>query len=208
MFKERLSKKLSVALMEYGIETPTPLQAHCISKINSGADLIAVAPHNSGKSTLVMISAIHKLKNAFEDVPRVLIVVPSMEKALAMKNQFDFFSMETDLRLECAFDEGKIDEQNEAIYSGTDIVVGTPKRILEIYFNKNLNLNHIKLFVIDDAETMIKNAWQAQIDRLGLSLPKCQHLVFSEYLDDKVYKLIHKFIIAPNIVEIPPGETK
>ncbi|HOZ87218.1 MAG TPA: DEAD/DEAH box helicase [Bacteroidia bacterium] len=202
MFKEKLNKKLVNALLEYGIETPRELQLKCLSRINSGADLIGIAPENMGKSTLIMIGAINKLKEAFEDAPRALILVASMEKALAMKQQFELLAKETSLRAECAYEEGKINEQNEAIYSGTDLVIGTPKRVLEIYFNKNLNLNKIKLFVIDDAETMIKNAWQGQVDRLGLSLPKCQHLVFTENFNEKIEKLIHKFMIAPTVVEV------
>jgi ATP-dependent RNA helicase RhlE len=202
MFKEKLNKNLALALQECGIEEPTELQAKLISKINSGTDVIAVAPENSGKSMLILMSTINKLKNAFEDAPRALVLLENKDKTIAMKKQFELLANNTDLRAECAFDEGKINEQNEAIYSGTDIVFGTPKRVLEIYFNKNLNLNKIKLFVIDDAEMMIKNSWQGQIDRLGLSLPKCQHLIFTTQLDEKIMKLIHKFIVAPQIVEV------
>ena len=202
MFKEKLNKKLVAALQKKGLDTPTTLQAKSLSKINSGADLIVVAPENSGKSTLITLTLIQKLQHAFEDAPRALVLVESMEKALAMKELFLELAKETDLRAECAYEEGKIDEQNEAIYSGTDLVIGTAKRVLEIYFNKNLNLNKIKWFVIDDASRMIKKSWQGQIDRLGLSLPKCQHLIFTEMYDDKVEKLIHKFIVAPNVIEL------
>lgn len=203
MFKEKLkNKKLVAALIAKGMDNATPLQAQCISKINSGADLIAVAPEGSGKTSLIAITAVQKLQNAFEDAPRALVLVESMEKAMALKELFKELAKETDLRVECAFEEGKIDEQNEAIYSGTDLVIGTAARVLDIYFSKNLNLNKIKLFVIDDTSTMIKRSWQGQIDRLGLSLPKCQHLIFTEVYDEKVEKLIHKFIVAPNMVEI------
>ena len=72
----------------------------------------------------------------------------------------------------------------------------------DIYFNHNLNVNKLKLFIIDDAELMIKNAWQGPVDRLGESIPKCQHLVFTTNLTEKVEKLIHKFIVAPSIIEV------
>jgi ATP-dependent RNA helicase RhlE len=58
------------------------------------------------------------------------------------------------------------------------------------------------LFVIDDAEMIIKNSLQGQIDRLALSLPKCQHLVFTNDFTPKIEKLIEKFIIAPIVVEV------
>lgn len=202
MFKEKLNKKLFAVLEAKKLETPTELQSQCFSKINSGADLVAIAPAGAGKSTLITIMAAHKLQRAVEDAPRALVLVSSKEKAVEMMELYKELTKDTDLRVECAYEEGKIDAQNEAIYKGTDLVIGTPKRVLEIYFNKNLNLNKIKFFAIDDATIMIKKAWQGQVDRLGLSLPKCQHLVFTEAYDEKVEKLIHKFIVAPNVVEV------
>jgi ATP-dependent RNA helicase RhlE len=202
MFKEKLNKKLATALLENGFEEPKPMQLKCIPKINGGSDLIGIGPKGCGKSSTIIITAIQKLGSAFEDAPRALIIVSDEVQALEMKEQFKLFSHNTDLRAEVAFEGGKIDAQTEAIYFGTDIVIGTAKRVLEIYFRKNFNLNKIKLFVIDDAEMVIKNGLQGQIDRLALSLPKCQHLVFANELNAKIERLIEKFIVAPIVVEI------
>lgn len=202
MFKEKLNKKLSTALLENGFELPKPMQLKAIPKINGGADVIGIGANGCGKSSTIIICAIQKLVQAFEDAPRALIIVSDEIKALEMKEQFKLFSQGTDLRAEVAFEGGKIDAQTEAIYFGTDIVIGTPKRVLEIYFRKNFNLNKIKFFAIDDAEMVIKNSLQGQIDRLALSLPKCQHLVFTNELNAKIERLIEKFIIAPIIIEV------
>ena len=202
MFKEKLNKKLATAITEHGFEDPKPMQLKSIPKINGGSDLIGIGPKGCGKSSTIIITAIQKLVNAFEDAPRALIIVSDEVKALEMKEQFKLFSYNTDLRSEVAFEGGKIDAQTEAIYFGTDVVIGTAKRVLEIYFRKNFNLNKIKLFVIDDAEMIIKNGLQGQIDRLALSLPKCQHLVFTNELTPKIEKLIEKFIIAPIVIEV------
>jgi len=202
MFKEKLNKKFAATLSEHGFEEPTPLQLKCIPKINGGSDVIGIGPDGCGKSSAILIGAIQKLGSAFEDAPRALIIVADEAKALAMLEQFKLLSYHTDLRAEVVFESGKIDKQTEAIYFGTDIVIGTAKRVLEIYFRKNFNLNKIKLFAIDDAELIIKNALQGQIDRLALSLPKCQHLVFTDELTPKIEKLIEKFIIAPIVIEV------
>jgi ATP-dependent RNA helicase RhlE len=202
MFKEKLHKKLYAALEEHKFETPTPLQAQSLSKINSGADVIVVSPEASGKSTLITIASVQKLQRAIEDAPKVLILVGNSEKGTAMQEQFNLFAKHTDLRIRSAFEDGDLDEQSIEIYEGTDILIGTAKRILDLYFSRSLNLNKIKLFVIDDAELMIKNSWQGQIDRLALSLPKCQHLVFAHEMTDKIEKLIHKFIVSPHVIEL------
>ncbi len=202
MFKEKLNKKLASALALNGIETPKDLQLKCIAKINGGFDVIGIGPLNSGKTTTIVISAIQKLPYAIETAPRVLIVVSDKEKATSMKEQFELLTKETDLRTVCVFEEGKIEKQAEEVQKGTDILIGTPKRLMEHYFLWNLNLNKIKLFAIDDAETMPKISAQGHIDRLALSLPKCQHLVFTNDLNEKVEKLIKKFIIAPQVIEV------
>ncbi len=202
MFKEKLHKNLASSLEEHGFIEPKAIQLKSLSKINAGQDVIGIGPDHTGKSTTIVISAIQKLKHAFEDAPRVLILVADADMALAMKEQFLLLSKHTDLRIHCTHEGGKIDKQGEEIYSGSDIVIGTPKRSFDLYLKQHLNLNKIKLFVIDDAELMIKLAYQGQIDRLILSLPKCQHLVFTNNYDDKVERLIEKFIVAPAIIEV------
>ena len=201
MFIEKLNKKLVTALTENGFNEPKELQLKCLSKINAGIDVIAVAPDNSGKSTLIAISVIHKLQHALEDAPRAIIIVANKEKAIAMKEQFDLFAKETDLRALCLFEEGKINKQSVEVYEGTDVVIGTGKRVYELYFNQSLNVNKLKLFILDDAEQIIKNTWQSPIDRLGESIPKCQHLIFTNDFNSKIEKLVNKFMVAPVYID-------
>ncbi len=203
MFKEKLHKKLAATIENAGITEPKELQAKLLSKINSGADVIGIGPEHSGKTTLINIATIQKLQRASDDdPPRALILVANKEKAEAMEAQFRLFAKDTDLRVVSVFEEGKIDKQTMAIYEGTDVVIATAKRIMEIYFKRTFNLTKIKLFAIDDAEANIDNAWQGHVDRLALSLPKCQHLVFTNELNGKIERLIQKFIIAPHITEV------
>jgi superfamily II DNA/RNA helicase len=200
IFTEKLNKNLTKSLLEHHFEEPLELQSTAIRKINSGADVIVEAPAGSGRSTTIVISTLHKLQAAFEDAPRALLIVADKEAAIAMKEQFALLGAYTNLRVHAAHEGEKIDKLAEAIYFGADVVIGTPVRILELYFKKNLNINKIKLFALDDAEMMIKNANQGQIDRLALSLPKCQHLVFTTDYNAKVERLIEKFIVAPQMI--------
>lgn len=202
MFKEKLNKRLAATLSERGFEEPKPLQLKCIPKINGGLDVIGVGPDGCGKTSTIIIGAIQKLGNAFEDAPRALILVPNEEKALAMLDQLKQLSHHTDLRAEAVFESGKIDKQTEAIYFGTDIVIATPRRIMEIYIRKNLNITKIKLLVFDDAETLVKENILSYLERLSLSLPKCQHLLFTKELNSKVEKIVDKFLIVPTVIEV------
>lgn len=200
IFTEKLNKNLAKSLLAHQFAEPLELQATAIRKINSGADVVVEAPAGSGRSSTIVISTLHRLQSAFEDAPRALIIVAGKEEAIAMKEQFALLGSYTNLRVHAAHEGEKIDKLAESIYFGADVVIGTPSRVLELYFKKNLNINKIKLFAIDDAEMMIKNANQGQIDRLALSLPKCQHLVFTSNYSAKVERLIEKFIVAPQII--------
>ena len=202
MFKEKLNKKLVEALSERGIEEPKPLQLKCIPKINGGMDVIGVGDDGCGKTSTLLITVIQKLGSAFEDAPRALIIVPNEAKGLAMLEQFKLLSYNTDLRAEAIFESGKIDKQTEAIYFGTDIVIATPRRLMEIYIRKNLNITKVKVLAFDDTEILVKENIFSYLERLSLSLPKCQHLVFTKEINSKVEKIIDKFLINPFVVEV------
>lgn len=208
IFKEKLYKGLANTLHEIGFEEPKPIQQKTIARINGGADVIAIGPDGAGKSTTIVISVIQKLREAFEDAPRALILVGDKDKAEALKEQFAIVAQHTNLRVRVAHEGGKIDmkagldKQGEEIYGGCDVVIGTPKRSFDLYLKQHLNLNKLKFFILDDPELMVKYAYQGQIDRMIHSLPKCQRLVFTNDFNEKVDKLVSRFLINPAIVEV------
>jgi len=208
IFKEKLNKYLFNTIAEAGIVEPKKIQEKTIARINGGADVVAVGPDGVGKTTTIVLTTINKLREAFEDAPRAFILVADQDKAEAMKEQFVLLGKHTDLRVRVAHEGGKVDmkagldKQGEDIYMGADVVIGTPKRSFDLYLKQHLNLNKLKTFIIDDAELMIKYSYQGQIDRMIHSLPKCQHLVFTNDYNEKVEKLISKFIVNPAVVEV------
>lgn len=208
IFKEKLNKYLFNTITEAGIVEPKKIQEKTIARINGGTDVIAVGPDGVGKTTTIVITTIQKLREAFEDAPRAFILVADQEKAEAMKEQFTLLAKHTDIRVRVAHEGGKVDKQagldkqGEEIYMGADVVIGTPKRSFDLYLKQHLNLNKLKTFIVDDAELMIKYSYQGQIDRMVNSLPKCQHLVFTNDYNEKVEKLISKFIVNPAVVEV------
>lgn len=202
LFKEKLNKQLVTVLHENGILEPKTIQQKTIARINGGADLIGIGPDGSGKSTTVVMSVVHRLREAFEDAPRTVVLCGDVNKAEALFQEFVRLSRHTDLRIRLAHEGGKIDKQGEEIYMGADVVVGTPKRLFDLYLKQNLNLNQLKIFVIDDAELMVKYQYQSQIDRMIQSLPRCQRLVFTNDFNPKVEVLVSKILFNPAIIEV------
>jgi len=194
MFKEKLNAQLSSALEAKGMTTPTELQQHMIPKMKSGASCICIGPKGSGRSTSIVIGVIQNLKSALNDVPRAIIVVADKQQALDMKEQFNGLVRQSELRVHCAIDGEKFLVQKDKIYAGSDVVIGTARRFNELYANNGLNLNALKMFVIDDAEIVVKNEVHSQIERLANGVVKAQWLVFGDHITEKMEGFISKFL--------------
>ena len=91
-----------------------------------------------------------------------------------------------DLTIDLAHERGKQIQQRNDIFDGTEIVIGTAKRIYDLYIQSGLNLNLLRLFVIDDAnQTLVKNN-PGYLARFADSLPKCQILIGAKVYNDKL----------------------
>jgi superfamily II DNA/RNA helicase len=202
MINEKLDTQLLEALKENGFAESTELEHICIPRIKSGQDLLCIAPNGSGKTSTIVASVLQKLKTSLNDVPRVIILVPNKERALEMKMQFDTLGEYTDLRVNTASEDEKIDDQKDKIYIGSDVVIGTPKRLNLIYSLYALNLSSIKMFFIDDAESVIKSINYLQIDRIAESIPKAQKIVFASDLTEWLDRFSNEFMNIREVIEI------
>lgn len=116
-----------------------------------------------------------------EGSPRVLWFTPSWESAREKVKSFQQLMKRTDVTIEIADDKGKIIEQRNAIFEGSEIIIGNPKRILELYNQNGIHINQLSLVIIDQLETLCKDPLILQaIKRISESLPKCQKIILSE----------------------------
>jgi len=201
MFTEKLDIQLLESLEQNGFTESTALQHLCIPKIKSGRDLACVAENETGKTTTIIISVLQKLKASLDDNPRAVIVVPNSESANKIKEEFIRLGEYTDLRIHTACEDGKLNNQKDEIYMGSDVVIGTAKRLNQIYSVYGLNLSVVKIFAIDDAELVIKSINYTQIDRLAESLPKAQKLVFCSDVNDWIARFAEEFMNVQEFLE-------
>jgi ATP-dependent RNA helicase RhlE len=206
MINEKLDIQLLEALKENGFTESTELEQICIPRIKSGRDLLCIAGKGTGKTITVMVSVLQKLKASLNDVPRAVIVVPNKERALEMKAEFARLGEYTDLRVNTACDDEKIDDQKDKVYMGSDVVIGTAKRLNLLYTLYALNLTGVKIFAIDDAESVIKSINYLQIDRLSESMPKAQKVVFANTLTEWIERFSASFMNTQEVIEIEEDE--
>lgn len=201
MFIKKLDPQLQESLSANGFTEPTELEQICIPKIKSGNDLFCIAPDKTGKTTTIVVSILQRLKSSLDDNPRAIVLVPDVECANEMKAAFDLLGAYSDLRVHTACEDEKIDDQKDKIYMGSDVVIGTPKRMNQIYSLYALNLTMVKMFVFDDAELVIKSLNYLQIDRLSESLPKVQRVVFAAQMTDWIERFSKEYMNIQEVLE-------
>jgi len=200
--KLKLNKQVLTALLDAGFEEPKEIQKKCVSRIQGGGDLYAIGPEGCGKSTTIIVSILKNLIYAFEDAPRAVVVVNDKQEVLDMLEQFKTLGKNSDIRVVGVYDEGILQDQKEAIYIGCDVVIGTPKRLAQLYFDAGINLNKIQLYLIDNASSILRKGSFPQIIRLSQSLPKCKKVIFTDELNDRLRKAADKFMHFPDTVKV------
>lgn len=198
----KLSKPLVSAMSALGHLSAKEMQLKTMSRILGGQDLIAIGPEGSGKTTTYVLATLMRLKTGGGDAPRALILVPTKEKVLEVIEVFNQLNRNSTFRIVGIHADSPIDEQVEELTDGVDIVVAIPSRARAIYLKLGLNTNKIQMMVVDDAADMVKQGLQLPINELANSIQKCQHLVFTEVMHDRLDKMIVDFMFMPAVVEV------
>jgi superfamily II DNA/RNA helicase len=179
-----LRKELAEIMPDFGLTELNPFQVYILEAFKSGKNLLIEGPEGTGKSTAIMVAALQKITEASEGSPRAIIVCSTDQKAKDLKEKFASYGRYFDLTVDLITEKGKMLHQRNDLFDGTEIIVGTPKRLYELYLQNGYNVSKMKLFVLDDAIELFKGGFKMQIGRLADSLPKCQHLLFSTTFND------------------------
>lgn len=207
--KLKLNKRLIQSLTEAGFTTPKEIQLKTLSRINGGQDVIAVGPEGSGKTSTYILAVLNRFRYSADGVPKVLILVPDKESVIRVIDQFELLNKNRSILIVGLYAAIGTETQMNALADGSDIVVATPDRARAIYLKLGLNLNKIEIFVVDDAELIVKQGLQLPTAELANSITKAQRLVFTEVVHDKLYKMINPFMKMPALIEVDEaGEPK
>jgi len=201
-----LDVQLVESLEQRGVTEFTELEQVCIPKLKSGHDLLCIAEKGSGKTMTIVIGVLQQLKKPEGDNPRAVIVVPDTEGALEMKESFQQLGRYANLRVNTACDNEKISDQKDRIYMGSDVVIGTQKRLTEVYALYALNLSSVRIFAIDDAEEVIKSSNISQMIRLSNGPAKTQRVVFASRMTEWIERIADETMTVQEIIEFDGEE--
>jgi superfamily II DNA/RNA helicase len=198
---KKINEKLQEALVEIGLTDANELQIDTFSTIKSGADCIIISPQGSGKSTTIVLNVIQQLVCEGEESPRALIIVEDKEKVHEMEELFEKLGSKTDLRVYGVHDKGDLEYDKNYISTGIDVLIGTPNRLSAMFSTAGYNVNRLKMFIIDDADTILKLRHDTKIIRISNSIIKTQRLIFSDYLSERIDLIADKMLIEPYLFE-------
>jgi len=200
--KLKLNKQLVRTITEAGYTSPKEVQQKTLARIYGGQDVIIAGPEGCGKTTTYILAVLNKIRYNAEGVPLVLILVPTKDEVLAVISGLEHFSKNKNIGIVGLYAATGTEAQMDALADGADIVVATPDRARAIYLKLGLNLNKIELLVVDDADLVVKQGLQLPVVELANSITKCQRLVFTEVIHDKLNKMIAPFMGAATVVEV------
>lgn len=202
MALEKLRAELQEMLPEKGITELNEFQIRVIDAIKSGKNILAEGHEGSGKTTAIYLSVLQKITEAGEGSPRAIIVCASDQKAYELHERLEKICRILDLTVDLAHDRGNMLQQRNDIFDGTEIIVGTARRLYELYIQNGYNVSKLKMFILDDALDIFKNGHKMQISRIAESLPKCQHILFSHsFKDRRVEEYLDEFVPISHLVE-------
>jgi ATP-dependent RNA helicase RhlE len=199
---KKINEKLQEALIEFGLTEANDLQQETFSTLKSGADCIVISPKGSGKSTTIVLNVIQQLVCEGEESPRALIIVEDKAKVLAMEELFEQLGSKTDLRVYGIHDKGDMEYDKNYISTGIDVLIGTPNRLGDMFTTAGYNVNRLKMFILDDADAILKLRNETKIMRISNSITRTQRLIFSEQLTERIEILAEKMLLEPFLFEI------
>ena len=200
----RISKQLINALEDIDIVEPTPIQEKCFPKISSGADVVGVAQTGTGKTFAYLLPIFNSLEFSEQKNPRVLVLVPTRELAVQVRDEAEKLAKYKSYRIKCVYGGANINTQKDNIYSeGCDVLIGTPGRIFDIAVTGVLRFPSIKKLVIDEVDEMLSLGFRPQLEQIFDMLPqKRQSMMFSSTLTDEVTSFIQKHFRNPETIEV------
>lgn len=193
-----------------GYTMPTPIQEQAIPAILKGQDLIGCAQTGTGKTAafaIPLLQILHQEK-LNEKGPRKikgLILTPTRELAVQIGESLVAYGKHTGIKHTVIFGGVSQVPQTKALMSGVDILVATPGRLLDLMNQKYISLEHIKLFVLDEADRMLDMGFSHDVKKIIARLPVArQTLLFSATMPPEIKKLVETILLNPVRVEVTP----
>jgi ATP-dependent RNA helicase RhlE len=202
-----LNSSLTKAVREAGYTLPTPIQTKSIPVILQGHDVIGIAQTGTGKTAAFVLPILQHLGDHGPKMGRrgmrALIVAPTRELVVQIEENVRNYAKHT--RLRCATVYGGVGEQPQirALRAGTEIVIATPGRLIDLMTQGHVDFSLVEVAVLDEADRMLDMGFLPQIRRVMQKVPaERQTLLFSASFSKEIENLTSEFMKQPHVVQV------
>jgi ATP-dependent RNA helicase RhlE len=213
-FKElNIIPSILKALENENYIVPTPIQEEAIPIVLSGRDLLGCAQTGTGKTAAFAIPTIQllskeKISQTEQRNIRGLIITPTRELALQIYESFCIYGKYTNLKYSVIFGGVSQKPQEEKLQRGVDILVATPGRLIDLINQNLVNLRHLQIFILDEADRMLDMGFINDVKKIIAKTPaKKQTLLFSATMPSAIGEMSNSLLNNPCKISITPEST-
>lgn len=207
-----LPREIQSGLIDAGFLHCTPIQAQVLPISLPGQDIAGQAQTGTGKTAAFLVTIFARLlglDRRTPGLPSALIVAPTRELALQIYQDAKLLGRHTGLRLVQVVGGVDYQKQAKALHQGTDIIIGTPGRMIDYFKQGILKTTGIKIVVIDEADRLLDLGFKKDMRYILRKLPhysKRQSMLFSATLSYRVLELTYDYMNMPEFISVTPEE--
>ena len=199
-----LNSNILKAITDLGFENPTPIQEQAIPFVLfEETELIALAQTGTGKTAAFGLPVIQKI-NENKTQTQSIILCPTRELCLQITRELESYSKYfKKLKVTAVYGGANIQTQIRSLNSGSQIVVGTPGRVIDLINRKKLKLKDVEFVVLDEADEMLNMGFKEDLDTILAETPEeKQTLLFSATMPKEVLKITKDYMFSPKRIEV------
>ena len=199
-----LDARLSKAIHTCGYTKPTQIQVRCIPDILSGKDLVASAQTGTGKTAAFVLPALQRLSSTpSQSKPRILILTPTRELAIQITQAVSKYGKFLPINMVNLVGGMPYHQQIKGLSRALDVIVATPGRLLDHINSKRVDLSHIEMFILDEADRMLDMGFIDDVQKIAKKTPHHrQTLLFSATIDSKLSHIIAHLLKNPIRIDL------
>jgi superfamily II DNA/RNA helicase len=201
-----LDDSIVASLASRGITHPFPIQAAAIPDALAGKDICGKAKTGSGKTFAFGLPSIQLVDTSLKAV-QVIVLVPTRELCSQVAGELEFFAGEMGVGIVQVYGGVSMGAQISALEAGAQIVVATPGRLIDLSDRGAMKYEHVKLFVLDEADQMVDMGFMPQVEYVWRQVPEPhQSFLFSATLDGVVDRLAKRRLNDPMFYSVVDDE--
>ena len=199
----KFDPRIMAGVREFGYAEPTPIQVQAIPPILAGSDVMGLAQTGTGKTAVFVLPILQRLLTGPRGRVRALIITPTRELAEQIHTHIGELGRQTRVRSLTVYGGVSMQSQTQKLRDGVEIVVACPGRLLDHLRQGQINLSHLEVLVLDEADRMFDMGFLPEVRKIIKHVPaKRQTLFFSATMPEDVRQLARDVLGNPKRVQI------